>query len=149
MPPKFYRLAILSSMLILGLSGCGSFKQVLDSNDKRVTEHKKFQVNRIGMVSTCYANASTDALKHGCQLLQSQLQTEQGFTVTAEQSGLPATPEDQIKDGLVETVKIGVGAKLLGKTVDALNRPNDVVKVPEIYEVEKPVFIEPTYPPAQ
>ena len=132
-------------MLILGLSGCGSFKQVLDSNDSRIKEHKKFQVNRIGMVSTCYANASTDALKHGCQLLQSQLQTEQGFTVTAEQSGLPATPEDQIKDGLV----FGVGAKLLGKTVDALNRPNDVVKVPEIYEVEKPVFIEPTYPPAQ
>lgn len=146
MPTGFYRVVAASSLLVL--TGCGSFKQVLDSNDSRITEHKKFQVNRIGMVATCYANATTDALKHGCQLLQSQLQTEQGFTVTAEQSALPATPEEQLKDGLVETVKIGVGAKLIGKTVDALNRPNDVVKVPEIYEVEKPVFIQPTYPPA-
>lgn len=122
------------------LSGCGSFKQVLDSNDKRVEEHRKFQVNRIGMIRDCYTYATTDALKHGCQLLQSQLQTEQGFTVTTSQSALPETPEEQVKDGVISVIKIQAGVKLGEKLIDSLNRPNDVVKVPEIYEVEKPVF---------
>ena len=138
MPTGFYSAFVFAA--VLGLSGCGSFKQVLDSNDDRVEQHKKFQVNRIGMVSTCYTNATTDALKHGCQMLQMQLQTEQGFTVTAEQSALPDTPEKQVKDGVISVVKIQAGVKLGEKLIDSLNRPNDVVKVPEIYEVEKPVF---------
>ena len=100
----------------------------------------KFQVNRIGMVKDCYTNATTDALKHGCQLMQMQLQAEQGFTVTSQQSALPETPEEQVKDGVISVVKIQAGVKLGEKLIDNLNRPNDVVKVPEIYEVEKPVF---------
>ena len=144
----FSKLALIS-LAAIGLSGCGSFKQVLDSNDGRVTAHKKFQVNRIGMISTCYANATTDALKHGCQLLQSQLQTEQGFTVVSEQSALPATPEQQIKEVVIDGAKIAAGVKIGEKLIDGLNRPNDVVKVPEIYEVEKPTFIEVPVAPAQ
>lgn len=131
------------------LSGCGSFKQVLDSNDDRVERHTKFQINRMAMIDKCYTNASTDALKHGCQLLQSQLQTEQGFTVTPQQTALPETPEQQVKDGVISVVKIQAGVKIGEKLVEGLNRPNDVVKVPEIYEVEKPVFIHvPTAPAA-
>ena len=131
--------ALLFSAILI-LSGCGSFKQVLDSNDDRVERHMKFQVNRIGMVKDCYTNATTDALKHGCQLMQMQLQAEQGFTVTSQQSALPETPEEQVKDGVISVVKIQAGVKLGEKLIDNLNRPNDVVKVPEIYEVEKPVF---------
>lgn len=138
---------LLVSALAVALAGCGSFEKVLKSNDSRVTEHKKFQVNRIGMVKDCYTNATTNALKHGCQMLQMQLQVEQGFTVATEKEALPETPEKQIKDGLVTAAKIGAGVKLGEAVIDGLNRPNDVVKVPEIYEVEKPVFIEPTFVP--
>ena len=133
---------ILSSILVL--SGCGSFKQVLDSNEKRKTEHVKFQVNRMDLVKTCYTNATTDSLKHGCQLMQTQLQTEQGFTVTAGQNALPETPENQIKDGLMDAGKLAVGVKLGEKLIDGLNRPNDVVKVPDPYEVKVPQIITVT-----
>ena len=133
---------ILSSILVL--SGCGSFKQVLDSNEKRKTEHVKFQVNRMDLVKTCYTNATTDALKHGCQLMQTQLQTEQGFTVTAGQNALPETPENQIKDGLMDAGKLAVGVKLGEKLIDGLNRPNDVITVKEPYEVKVPQIITVT-----
>jgi hypothetical protein len=131
-------------LAIISLSGCGSFKQVLDSNEKRKTEHVKFQVNRLNAISTCYQNAATDALKHGCQLLQSQLQTEQGFTVQAGLDGLPETPENQIKSGVLDTVKLGVGYKLGEKLIDGLNRPNDVITVKEPYEVKVPQVITVT-----
>ena len=133
---------ILSSILVL--SGCGSFKQVLDSNEKRKTEHVKFQVNRMDLVKTCYTNATTDALKHGCQLMQTQLQTEQGFTVTAGQNALPETPENQIKDGLMDAGKLADGVKLGEKLIDGLNRPNDVITVKEPYEVKVPQIITVT-----
>ena len=128
----------------LALSGCGSFKQVLDSNDSRKTEHVKFQVNRINSIASCYTNASTDALKHGCQLMQMQLQTEQGFTVIAGQNALPDTPENQMKDGVMGLGKLAVGAKLGEKLIDSLNRPNDIVKVPDPYEVKVPQIITVT-----
>ena len=135
---------ILFALSLAGLlAGCGSYGKVLETNKDRFDKRIQFQVNRIGMVNNCYSNATSDALKHGCQMLQMQLQTEQGFTVTSEQYALPATPESQIKDGIITTVKIGAGVKLGEKLIDGLNRPNDVVKVPEIYEVEKPVFYNP------
>lgn len=136
--------SIIVLISVATLSGCGSFKQVLDSNDSRKTEHVKFQVNRLGMIQTCYQNATTDSLKHGCQIMQSQLQTEQGFTVTAGQNALPETPENQIKDGLIDTLKVGAGVKLGEKLIDGLNRPNDVVTVKEPYPIKVPQVITVT-----
>lgn len=79
-----------------------------------------------------------------------QIQTEQGFTVTAGQMALPETPEKQLKDGLVEGAKIVGGVRIGEKLIDGLNRPNDVLTTPDpiIVDREVPVFIQPTYPPA-
>ena len=135
MKKSLIALAVLSM-----LSGCGSFEKVLTSNEKRKTEHVKFQVNRIGMVKECYTNATTDALKHGCQIMQAQLQTEQGFTVRPDLDGLPETPEEQIKDGLTTAATLGIKAKVAEKIVDGLNRPNDVVTVKEPYPIDRPTI---------
>lgn len=129
-------------LAVLALSGCGSFKQVLDSNEKRKTEHVKFQVNRIKLVEKCYEKATTDSRFNACNLLQSQLQTEQGFTVRAELNDLPDTPEEQIKDGLTTAATLGVKARVAEKVIEGLNRPNDVVTVKEPYPVDRPTVIQ-------
>lgn len=139
-------LVILSSIAVL--SGCGSFKQVLDSNDARKTEHMKFQVNRLSMVEKCYTNATTEALKHGCQLMQMQVQTEQGFTATAGLSALPETPEEQIKSGVLSAGKIAAGVKLSESLIEGLNRPNDVITVKDPLVIDRPVPVFVHTPPA-
>lgn len=138
----------MKSILVLAsvavLSGCGSFKQVLDSNDSRKTEHVKFQVNRLGTIETCYKYATTDSLKHGCQILQTQLNVEQGFTVTASQNALPETPEEQLKSGAMGLGKLAVGVKLGEALIEGLNKPNDVIMVDKPYPIKVPQVITVT-----
>ena len=129
---------------LLALSGCGSYQKVLSSNDARKSDHIKFQVNRISLVDRCYALATTDNQFNSCNMLHMQLQVEQGYSVTSEQSALPATPEQQIVDAAKTAATLGIGYKIGGKLIDGLNRPNDIIETPpaQIIDREVPVFIQ-------
>jgi hypothetical protein len=125
---------ILLSILVL--SGC-SHQNVLKSNDTRKSDHLRFQLDRIKLVQDCYEKAGTSDIRWaGCQLLHAQLQVEQGFTVTSEQSALPSTPEDLAKDAL----SLGAGIYLGKKTIDSL------VKIPKTIDREVPLIIDREVP---
>lgn len=143
---KFNGRFSLIAIAALGISGCGSFAKVVDSNKERKTEHVKFQVNRLNSVDKCYLRADTDAKFQTCAMLQMQIQVEQGFTVRADLDGLPATPEQLLKDGVTDGMKLGAGIYFGGKLIDGLNRPNDIIETPpaQIIDREVPVFIQAT-----
>lgn len=140
---KFNGRFSLIAIAALAVSGCGSFAKVVDSNKKRKTEHMKFQVNRLNSVNKCYLRADTDVKFQTCAMLQMQIQVEQGFTVRADLDGLPATPEQLIKDGATDTLKLGAGIYFGGKLIDGLGKPNQIVEVPDIQIIDRevPVFI--------
>lgn len=141
-PGKLGKLAILVS-LAFSISGCESFGKVVTSNEKRKTEHVKFQVNRLKSVDSCYLRADTDMKFHTCAMLQMQIQVEQGFTVHADLDALPETPEKLVKDGLTDVVKLGAGVYLGGKLTDGLSKPNEIIRVPEIQIIDREVPVFP------
>jgi hypothetical protein len=139
---------LIVGIMAIGLSGCGSFKKVVESNKSRKTEHMQFQVNRLSAVDKCYQRATTDNQFGLCAMMQMQLQTEQGFTVRADLDGLPETPENQLKSTAMGLGKLAVVVKLGEKLIDSLNRPNDIVdrEVPVIIDREVPLVIDREVP---
>lgn len=136
--------------LVVTLPACESFSKVVEANNSRDLRHKEFQVNRLNALDTCYMRATTEALMHGCQMLQMQLQVDQGLTVTANQLPLPETPEQQLLKAGTSLVKTAAGVALGKAVVDGLQVPTQVVdkEVPIIVDREVPVFIH-TSPAAE
>ena len=126
---------LISAIGILALSGCGSYSETMKSNRTNKSEHLQFQVNRLGSVDRCFARATTDNQFNLCGILQMQLQTEMGFTVTAGQQALPRAPEEMILDA----AKIGVGAYLGEKLINGLGRTNDVIQTSEPLVIDREV----------
>lgn len=125
------------------LSACGSFSKVVEANNSRDSQHKQFQVNRLDALGTCYERATSEALMHGCQMLQMQLQVDQGFTVTPNQLALPKTPEEQLLKAGTTVIKTAAGVELGKAVIDGLQVPTQVVdkEIPLIVDREVPVFI--------
>jgi hypothetical protein len=122
---------VLAIVSISALSGC-SYNKTLESNSARLSEHRNFQVNRLNLLNTCYTNATTDIRFQGCLMLQAQLQTEQGFTVTAGTSALPKTPEEL----LLDLTKLGIAGVLADTAMKGLQRD------PLVINQREPVFID-------
>lgn len=143
------KMKLISILVLFGISGCGSYSETMKSNRTNKSEHLQFQVNRLGSVDRCFARATTDNQFNLCGILQMQMQTEMGFTVTAGQQALPRAPEEQLLDAGKTALGLGLGYKMGSKLIDGLNRPNDIITRPDpmIIDREVPVFIPtPTGP---
>lgn len=147
---KFMKFKTLFLLLPLAatLPACGSFSKVVEANNTRDAQHKQFQVNRLNSLQTCYTRATTEALMHGCQMLQMQLQVDQGLTVTTNQLALPETPEQQLLKAGATLVKTAAGVELGKAVIDGLQVPTQVVdkEIPLIVDREVPVFIHTPTP---
>lgn len=129
------KMKLISILVLFGISGCGSYGKVLESNRANKSEHLQFQVNRLGSVDRCFARATTDNQFNLCGILQMQLQTEMGFTVTAGQQALPRAPEEM----LLDAAKVGAGAYLGEKLINGLGRTNDVIQTSEPLVIDREV----------
>lgn len=129
---------LLIPTLLIGISGC-SHQAVLTSNSEKQSEFLEFQLSRQEAVKAICDKATSDIQVTGCLILQTQLQTEQGFTVNSGREALPATPEQLAMDAL----KLGIGGYLGKAAIGNLARDPLVIKqeVPVIIDREVPVIL--------